>query len=561
MGFLQTRIANQLAIKLGGHGRYLDTPAPGLLRSNEPPTDEEITALKQALKVAEARLKEVRTLASPGFRYHSQPLAEFIRLHKMVLSPARRLPPELLGEIFVQCLDKSNNLSKTTPPYVLSKVCQRWRKVALSLPDLWRHLPPLVSSASVNLRVRQRMACVEAHLERSGNAGLTFYFCKSTTPEVDDCILEALFRHSRRWERISLKISEEVCAHFSRVKGRLPSLSSLMLDIERHSNLHVDMFENAPNLREVQLETRNWSGPVELPWSQLIKYTETDYESKHLAEAISCASRLTHLDFRFKHTWAVVLSFGHISPVTMHNVTCFNLNCIEGGSNISILFSKLTLPALQDLSLHLPPIPVTDIVLNLITRSSCILRRLSIYSGDAYIDMLPILALTPELLHLNIGHMNAALVEGICKVQPGVGWSLVPRLASLHVEPPNFCNCIEEISLLSKSRCDLSFTDPVVDTSLCLPLQCLVLLTSNPFPCINLPECQAVDAAWNSGLKGWEDSIHQGIYGSPSHANVSRKGRGARVSAMIDLLLSVLEGVSKSEHDRILYLYVRFSFC
>ncbi|KAJ7605418.1 hypothetical protein FB45DRAFT_672653, partial [Roridomyces roridus] len=63
---------------------------------------------------------------------------DFIRKNESVVSPLRQLPNEMLSEIFVRCVD----IDATFDPvhnagWVLSRVCQRWRSVAVTTSKLW----------------------------------------------------------------------------------------------------------------------------------------------------------------------------------------------------------------------------------------------------------------------------------------------------------------------------------------------------------------------------------------------------------------------------------------
>ncbi|KAK7049118.1 hypothetical protein R3P38DRAFT_2872750 [Favolaschia claudopus] len=62
-----------------------------------------------------------------------------------VLDPMARLPVELQSKIFVHCLciDEDEGASRPDPklaPMLVSNVCQLWRDIALSTPELWTHL-------------------------------------------------------------------------------------------------------------------------------------------------------------------------------------------------------------------------------------------------------------------------------------------------------------------------------------------------------------------------------------------------------------------------------------
>ena len=74
-------------------------------------------------------------------------LAKFRDLYQAFLAPIRKLPPEILGKVFIQCLLVSQNPgdNHVTPPcqysydarHHLVQVCQRWRRTAIGTPVLW----------------------------------------------------------------------------------------------------------------------------------------------------------------------------------------------------------------------------------------------------------------------------------------------------------------------------------------------------------------------------------------------------------------------------------------
>ncbi|KDQ65169.1 hypothetical protein JAAARDRAFT_116648, partial [Jaapia argillacea MUCL 33604] len=52
---------------------------------------------------------------------------------KSLLSPIRRLPPEVLSKVFLMCMDEVAEIQILR----LTEVCLHWREVALSSPTLW----------------------------------------------------------------------------------------------------------------------------------------------------------------------------------------------------------------------------------------------------------------------------------------------------------------------------------------------------------------------------------------------------------------------------------------
>ena len=74
-------------------------------------------------------------------------LMKYAKDHRALLTPIRRVPPEILSDIFLACLPpvrliqqpqpESSVFDVKSPPWVFGHVCGQWRAVALSSPRLW----------------------------------------------------------------------------------------------------------------------------------------------------------------------------------------------------------------------------------------------------------------------------------------------------------------------------------------------------------------------------------------------------------------------------------------
>lgn len=67
-------------------------------------------------------------------------LIESSSVQRALLSPVRKLAPELLGEIFEFCMpqtDEPMTITEDCAPLLFGRVCKRWRRVAASTPRLW----------------------------------------------------------------------------------------------------------------------------------------------------------------------------------------------------------------------------------------------------------------------------------------------------------------------------------------------------------------------------------------------------------------------------------------
>ncbi|KAG2042074.1 hypothetical protein BDR03DRAFT_889350, partial [Suillus americanus] len=86
-------------------------------------------------------------------------------LHKGFILALWRLPTETLYHIFHYCLPERKHLSPASKlaPMLLTRICRRWREVAVGMPSLWCRL-----SVEFDYRDWQRAAfCYDSWLERS----------------------------------------------------------------------------------------------------------------------------------------------------------------------------------------------------------------------------------------------------------------------------------------------------------------------------------------------------------------------------------------------------------
>ncbi|KAJ7137877.1 hypothetical protein C8R44DRAFT_607043, partial [Mycena epipterygia] len=123
----------------------MDFP-PSLLTSNDEPSLEEAAVVRQLLKELETAALDLDSDSQPqNARAHlEQDLQTRINLHKAILSPHRRLPAEVLHEIFTYLVPAlretspdNSHLASLLIPWSLALVCRRWRSIALSIEELW----------------------------------------------------------------------------------------------------------------------------------------------------------------------------------------------------------------------------------------------------------------------------------------------------------------------------------------------------------------------------------------------------------------------------------------
>ncbi|KAJ7253544.1 hypothetical protein C8J57DRAFT_1659707, partial [Mycena rebaudengoi] len=134
-------------------------------------------------------------------------LTEFVDAHMALVSPARRLPDDVIREIFMASLPANRNcaISAKESPLLLCTVCQSWRSLALSTPQLWTSIHIVAPSSD---KTEIMINTVHSWLARSGALPLSISLTVSRStwpprpPPDASSLLTALIRYSLRWKHI-----------------------------------------------------------------------------------------------------------------------------------------------------------------------------------------------------------------------------------------------------------------------------------------------------------------------------------------------------------------------
>ncbi|KAJ6561762.1 hypothetical protein B0H19DRAFT_901463, partial [Mycena capillaripes] len=126
----------------------MDSPFKEIFHTNAVPSDTYCQRIRELLvgpqkKVAElaAEIERLQSLISQLSKKRDR-LNDFIAPHLALISPTRRLPADVVAEIFAACLPANRNatMSSAEAPILLCHVCRAWRNLALSTPRLWASL-------------------------------------------------------------------------------------------------------------------------------------------------------------------------------------------------------------------------------------------------------------------------------------------------------------------------------------------------------------------------------------------------------------------------------------
>ncbi|KAJ7755580.1 hypothetical protein B0H16DRAFT_1372103 [Mycena metata] len=190
----------------------MDTPFKDILHTNTAPSDEDCERIRELLA---GPRKEAAQLTEEIERLHGlieeltekrDNLNEFIDPHLALLSPARRLPHDVVAEIFAASLPSDRNavIQGTESPLLLCHICQAWRTLALSTPRLWASLhivgPPDAP------KLHQINDAVAWWLDKSGGLPLSISIVQSSWTRNADLVilLQTLVQYASRWQQIRI---------------------------------------------------------------------------------------------------------------------------------------------------------------------------------------------------------------------------------------------------------------------------------------------------------------------------------------------------------------------
>ncbi|KAJ7670084.1 hypothetical protein DFH06DRAFT_1468763 [Mycena polygramma] len=227
--------------------KLLRTPTTGLsfsgiqhlLESNSPPSDNEIPLVTGIMADTQRRMNALTAriiiLKSSMDRLISErdALAERSRQCAAVLSPIRRLPPELVCELFSWTLPCTRHVAGSTmhqASWHLGHISGTWREIALAFPSLWNSIPVFHSKDHRHETVTP-LIMVQTQLIRSANTRLdvNMEWSDAETEEAAP-FMDALLQHSDRWGSFRLMCCDEgstLLHNLRPARGHLSQLHTL----------------------------------------------------------------------------------------------------------------------------------------------------------------------------------------------------------------------------------------------------------------------------------------------------------------------------------------------
>ncbi|KAJ7131386.1 hypothetical protein C8R44DRAFT_57072 [Mycena epipterygia] len=377
-----------------------------LLESKDIPLDSDVPVIRRIIAENQTRVDalnaqiDILQIAMERLIAERDERQECVRMHIAVVSPVRRMPPELMCEIFAltPCTRRIGEDTVYCPPWRLGHICRSWRDWAHADPSLWRTIEisnnHYSACESLDLHDTHPPSMIETQLRLSGNGPLTVIFGGQDC-DIKECqLLELLLPQCARWSAVRLECRKNFSAlsHLlDGARGRVPQLKKLQLITHNHDSSlgRPNSFSIAPNLREVILTDPAYirtSSPLHIPWGRITHYRGLYRAERQLEIILEAASSLIECGLGF---------VDEVRAISDDKVaTLPHLRRLYVGN--SEFLNHLTAPGLDILDSFGAIHPV----LNFMYRSSCRLTRLLLEACDAGDTLVRILGNLPSLEYL-----------------------------------------------------------------------------------------------------------------------------------------------------------------
>ncbi|KAK0187491.1 hypothetical protein F5146DRAFT_712240 [Armillaria mellea] len=377
---------------------------------------------------------------------------------KIVSSPVRRLPPDVLRAICVQGIpspsdimspsfDLFDSLDTREYPWSIPYVCRGWHSTVVASPELWSSTSLVIDSGSPMGIARDEISSSQwnfhgtflfgIRLRRSQSYPLTVSLLGGSDASQHYFLIQ-ISVHAFALKNLRIKVPIESLPGFSGCRGRLNSLDHLMLQSTGPA-WPINVFEYAPKLRACT--AYHLPDTVKIPWRQV----------SHCGLQIDNEQDLLSLEQLRNAKSADIQSCGRgfsrvfngNTPIHLPRLQSLKLTSQNQGDiplpNIRVILLSLSLPNLADLCLTYYTVPVLPHINKPNTITSLEIRLLylspngHVYEKYTFPGLLTLLHAVPNLRHLILYSDRALSSDDISRLQltPSQSHIPLPRLRVL----------------------------------------------------------------------------------------------------------------------------------
>lgn len=440
-----------------------NSPYAHILHTNHVPSESQLQEIRRYLVKPEERLQRLEAEIArmraivEGLESEHSKLKEFVDLHRALLSPIRRMAPELLQEMFVRCLPTTRNcvMDATEAPLLLIRICSNWRQIALSTPEVWSSLhisiPRKRSLEPTNSRMPYILQKAQDWLARSGTCPLSIsLYIYEPHPSEFAPIIESLAPFIHRSRNIGFSVPREFLAHLG--SRDVPFLEEIAIHLTPDQP-NPSQFKAFSILKRTSLIRRVTlgGGTTKLEEAYLLPLNQLQALYLHcpcnLNEMLDLLKRC--IDLRtFSLTTPFYIPFLHPGQLVILPQLRALTMCADDFT-IPALMESLVVPRLRELTVDVQKTVVLGTqnravyssLLSMITRSSCSLERLVFPHMHLNQDALAeCLSLMPGLISLELNSLGLDRWEDeyVGKEEHIFG-TVILRLLTPNAETPTTC--------------------------------------------------------------------------------------------------------------------------
>lgn len=359
--------------------QYNTSDLQAIVNSNIPPSDVEARKILDAISESErcvlsldAKIKDARAILEELIQERNVH-ATLMTSYRNALSPARRLPPEIIADIFVHSCPETSILPPSPDDYNLriSRICSGWRKVALGIPQLWSsitiHWEPEISYPAFE-------RIIEAWSHRAIPLPLSIHIPQPPVPNDglsrrEEQIVLLLAKYAYRFREMSFRLPQPCIEPLLLLPpGSVDMLESVAVQLfygDDEENLpwseegiEMTTFSNAPNIRSLTLD--GWwdldslADDLDLPWSRLTDLTliftvgsDMSMRAEWMYKLLRRCQNLRTLSI----LGDALFDYGTAKPIVLSNLR--SLKVSRKHYNYYDFFRPLTFPSLEILEFHL----------------------------------------------------------------------------------------------------------------------------------------------------------------------------------------------------------------
>jgi len=392
----------QVRSRFTGLAKEMDSTSPTSLIDNFPfkvqlgsnyvPTDPEIQEIKafllhpiERIRSIEHELTDLKTRLK-ALRKEHKSLIRQVEICQTIITLPRRLPDDILSEIFYQSLPTTHNaaMSKSVPPLIFTQICKHWREVALSTPRLWSTIhihvvqkdrdqsgddfdDDVVSSITPGKWDKKRATDAVEWLRRSGQRPLSISVVgndiwAAPSRAFYDLQLSSIIPFAARWRNLFFGGPPGSFSSLAAIKAvDLPCLNSLFLDFRPAVQGHLqNTWKNcglltAPSLRKLSLQQNHMDiTALNINWSQLTHLDLGTPPQRHspLSPSIAVASEVLRFCERLVYCKIDLADADHNHAIMRMPLPLLQKLSIRTNENIARFIENLDAPELSCVDLE-----------------------------------------------------------------------------------------------------------------------------------------------------------------------------------------------------------------